>query len=82
MSWADFLYEFNKNFFNPTALSAQQTEFLNFKQENMTIAESVKKFERLVKLCPYLFPTEEQQTKRMLEMFSPDISLPIESGGD
>ena len=30
MSWVDFIYEFNKKFFNPTALSAQQIEFLNF----------------------------------------------------
>ena len=25
MLWADFVYEFNKKFFNPTALSAQQS---------------------------------------------------------
>ena len=60
MSWADFIYEFNKKFFNPTTLSAQKTEFLNFKQDNMTVAEAVKKFERLEKLCPYLIPIEEQ----------------------
>ncbi|KAL5574118.1 hypothetical protein UlMin_023715 [Ulmus minor] len=69
MTWADFVYEFNKKFFNPTALSTQQTEFLNFKQDNMTVAEAVKKFERLAKLCPYMVPTEEQRVKRMLEMF-------------
>ncbi|KAL5575284.1 hypothetical protein UlMin_016983 [Ulmus minor] len=82
MSWADFVYEFNKKFFNPTALSAQQMEFLNFKQDNMTIAEAVRKFERLAKLCPYLVPTEEQRVKRMLEMFRPDISLSVEGGSD
>ncbi len=48
----------------------------------MTVAEAVKKFEWLAKLCPYLVPTEEQQIKRMLEMFRPDISIAIESGGD
>ncbi|KAL5559060.1 hypothetical protein UlMin_035271 [Ulmus minor] len=82
MSWADFVYEFNKKFFNPTALSAQQTEFLNFKQENMTVADAVRKFERLATLCPYLVPTEEQRVKRMLEMFRPDISLSVEGGSD
>ncbi|KAL5567024.1 hypothetical protein UlMin_030188 [Ulmus minor] len=65
MLWADFVYKFNKKFFNPTALSAQQTEFLSLKQDNMMVAEAVKKFERLAKLCPYLVPTEEQRTKRM-----------------
>lgn len=45
--------------FKPTTLSAQQIEFLNLKEDNMTVAEVVKKFERLAKLCPYLDPTEE-----------------------
>ena len=46
------------------------------------VAEAVKKFERIARLCLYLVPIEEQRTKRMLEMFRPDISLAIESGGD
>ena len=82
MTWVDFVYEFNKKFFNPTALSTQQTEFLNFKQDNMTVVAPVRKFERLAKLCPYLVPTEEQRVKRMLEMFRPDISLAVEGRGD
>ncbi|KAL5549797.1 hypothetical protein UlMin_005028 [Ulmus minor] len=48
----------------------------------MTVAETVRKFERLAKLCPYLVPTEEQRVKRMLEMFRPDISLSVEGGSD
>ena len=48
----------------------------------MTVAEAVRKFERLAKLCLYLVPMEEQWVKRMLEMFRPDISLSVEGGGD
>ena len=81
MTWAVFVYKFNKEFFNPTTLSAQQTEFLNFKQVNMTVADAVKKFERLDKLCPYLVSTEDQRVKRRLEMFRPDISLSVEGRG-
>ena len=66
MTWAVFVYEFNKKFFNPTTLSAQQTEFLNFKQDNMTVADAVKKFERLDKLCPYLVPTENRELRGYL----------------
>ena len=40
MTWTDFVDEFNKKFFNPTALSVHQIEFLNFKQDNMTIVET------------------------------------------
>lgn len=55
-------------------------EFLTLKQDGMTVAATVKKFEQLARLCPYLVPTEEQRVKRMLEVFRPDISLAIESG--
>ena len=48
----------------------------------MTVTEVVRKFERLPRLCSYLVPTEEQQTKIMLEMFQPDISYAIERRGD
>ena len=82
MTWAEFIEEFNQKFFNLTAMSTQQTEFLNFKQDGLKVATAVKKFEQLARLCPYLVPTEEQRTKRMLEMFQPDIALAIESAGD
>ncbi|KAL5557083.1 hypothetical protein UlMin_039319 [Ulmus minor] len=81
MTWAEFVEEFNRKFFNPTAMSVQQMEFLTLKQDGMTVAATVKKFEQLARLCPYLVPTEEQRVKRMLEVFRPDISLAIESGG-
>ncbi|KAL5560227.1 hypothetical protein UlMin_036438 [Ulmus minor] len=81
MTWAEFVEEFNRKFFNPTAMSVQQMEFLTLKQDGMTVAVTVKKFEQLARLCPYLVPTEEQRVKRMLEVFRPDISLAIESGG-
>ena len=45
MARADFVYKFNKKFFNPTVLGAQQIKFLNFKHGNMTVAEAVKKYE-------------------------------------
>ena len=66
MTWVVFVYEFNKKFFNPTTLSAQQTEFLNFRQVNMTVADAVKKFERLDKLCPYLVPTKNRELRGYL----------------
>ena len=78
MSWVDFVYEFNKNFFNPTMLSAQQTEFLNFKQDNMTVAEAVKKFEWLSLLSPHWGATNKEDVRNV----SIDIALAIESGGD
>ena len=48
----------------------------------MTVAEAIRKFKQFARLCPYLVPTDEHRVKKMLEMFRPDITLAIESGGD
>ncbi|KAL5583519.1 hypothetical protein UlMin_015961 [Ulmus minor] len=82
MTWEDFKAEFNRKFYNPIAMQEQQTEFLTLKQGMMTVTEAVRKFEQLARLCPYLIPTEEQRTRRMLDMFRPEISLALESRGD
>ncbi|KAL5583320.1 hypothetical protein UlMin_015762 [Ulmus minor] len=81
MSWNDFVGEFNHKYYNPTALRAQQNEFLNLKQGSMTVMEAVRKFEQLARLCPFLANTEEERLRRMMDMFCPDIALAIESGG-
>ena len=81
MSWEDFKIEFNRKFYNSTAMRAQQTEFLNLKQGTMTVAEAVRKFDQLARICPQLVPTEELKVRRMLDMFRADISLAIESSG-
>ncbi|KAL5537823.1 hypothetical protein UlMin_043516 [Ulmus minor] len=54
MTWAEFVMEFNQKYFNPEYMRTQQTEFLNLKQEQMTVTEAVRKFERLERLCPFL----------------------------
>ena len=54
---------------------------MTLKQDGMTVAATVRKFEQLARLCLYLVPTEEQRVKRMLEVFRLDISLAIESSG-
>ncbi|KAL5556706.1 hypothetical protein UlMin_038942 [Ulmus minor] len=71
MTWNDFVGEFNHKYYNPTALRAQQNEFLNLKQGNMTVMEAVRKFEQLV----------QERLRRMMDMFRPNIALAIESGG-
>ena len=58
MSWNDFVVEFNTKFFNMRAMNAQQRDFNNLKQGNMTVTEAVTKFNQLARLCPHLVPTE------------------------
>ena len=73
--------EFNRKYFNPEFLRAQQTEFLNLKQEQMTVTEAVRKFERLERLCHFLKLGERERIRKMLEMFYPDIAIFVKTGG-
>ncbi|KAL5577023.1 hypothetical protein UlMin_018722 [Ulmus minor] len=81
MTWGEFVGEFNQKYYNQAAMRAKQKEFLNLKQGNMTVIEAVTKFEQLARLCPFLVATEEERTRKMMDMFCPDIALAIESGG-
>ena len=56
-------------------------EFLNLKQGQMTVAETVRKFERLEMLCGFLQLSEGERISRMLEMFLPEIAIFVEAGG-
>ena len=47
----------------------------------MTVAETVRKFERLEGLCQFLQLSEEGRIRRMLEMFRPEIAIFTETGG-
>ena len=56
-------------------------EFLNLKQGQMTVAETVRKFERLERLCQFLQLSEEERIRRMLETFRPEIAIFVETDG-
>ena len=47
----------------------------------MTVIEAIKKFERLERLCLFLKLDEEERIRKMLEMFHPDITIFVETGG-
>ncbi|KAL5556308.1 hypothetical protein UlMin_038544 [Ulmus minor] len=80
MTWDEFIAEFNQKYYNRMAMRAQQNEFINIKQGNMSVTEAVRKFDQLARLCPYLVPTEEERVRRMLEMFRPELAVVIDSG--
>ncbi|KAL5582106.1 hypothetical protein UlMin_014548 [Ulmus minor] len=81
MTWEEFVREFNQKYYNQATMRVKQKEFLNLKQGNMTVIEAVTKFEQLARLCPSLVATEEERTRKMMDMLCPDIALAIESGG-
>ncbi|KAL5560671.1 hypothetical protein UlMin_036882 [Ulmus minor] len=81
MTWGEFVGEFNQKYYNQAAMREKQKEFLILKQGNMTVIEAVTKFEQLARLCPSLAATEEERTRKMMDMFCPDIALAIERGG-
>ncbi|GMN59993.1 hypothetical protein TIFTF001_029076 [Ficus carica] len=48
-------------YFNTEVMEAQQDEFDKFRQGNLSVAEAVKKFEQLARLCPHLISSERDK---------------------
>ncbi|GMN64648.1 hypothetical protein TIFTF001_033704 [Ficus carica] len=80
MTWEDFVEEFKEQYFNTEVMEAQQDEFDKFRQGNLSIAEAVKKFEQLARLCPHLISSERDKVRRMMRMFRSDLAVVISSG--
>jgi hypothetical protein len=53
MTWARFKSEFFR-YFSEDLRTKKEVEFLNLKQENLSIAEYAAKFEELSRFCPYI----------------------------
>ncbi|GMN25411.1 hypothetical protein TIFTF001_040705 [Ficus carica] len=80
MTWEDFVEEFKEKYFNTEVMEAQQDEFDKFFQGNLSVAEAVKKFEQLARLCPHLISSERDKVRRMMRMFCSDLAVVISSG--
>ncbi|GMN65406.1 hypothetical protein TIFTF001_034474 [Ficus carica] len=61
-------------------MEAQQHEFNSFRQGNLFVAEAIKKFEQLARLCPHLINFERDKVRRMMRMFYSDLVVVISSG--
>ena len=81
MTLEEFVTKFNLKYFNSEVVRAQQTEFLNLKQAKMSVAETIRKFERLERLCQFLQLSEWERICRMLETFRLEIAIFVETGG-
>ncbi|GMN20977.1 hypothetical protein TIFTF001_043212 [Ficus carica] len=80
MTWEDFVEEFKEKYFNTEVIEAQQDEFDKFCQGNLSVAEAVKKFEQLARLCPQLISSERDKVRRMMRMFRSYLAVVISSG--
>ena len=61
-------------------MRAKQNELINLRQGQMTVTETVRKFDQLARLCLTLVRTEEDRVTRLLEVFHPELTALIETG--
>ena len=54
VTWARFKTEFLRKYFPEDLRTRKEVEFLNLKQENLSVAEYAAKFEELSRFCPYI----------------------------
>jgi len=54
VTWARFKSEFLRKYFPEDLRTRKEVEFLNLKQDNLSVAEYAAKFEKLSRFCPYI----------------------------
>ncbi|XP_024028001.1 uncharacterized protein LOC112093555 [Morus notabilis] len=81
MTWQDFIEEFNERYFNLDNMAAQEDEFNNFRQGNLSVVDAVQKFKQLARLCPHMVTSEREEVRRMMKMFRTDLAVVISGGG-
>jgi len=54
VTWARFKSKFLRKYFPEDLRTKKEVEFLNLKQENLSIAQYAAKFEELSRFCPYI----------------------------
>ncbi|GMN29817.1 hypothetical protein TIFTF001_047969 [Ficus carica] len=79
MTWEDFIQEFNEQYFNISVTREYYNEFNNFRQENLSVTETVKRFNQLARMCPHMVPNKEEWLKRMIGMLRPEIVVIVDS---
>ena len=47
----------------------------------MSVADAVKRFNQLARLCPELVPTDRERIRRLMRMFKIDNALVVDIGG-
>ena len=62
--WPRFLEVFNEDYFSKTVKDQKITEFLNFIQENLTVAEYNAKFMELSRYAPHIVSTESRKARK------------------
>lgn len=66
VTWADFRSVFMKLYFSPALHQAKSIEFLNLKQESMSIDEDQQKFFELLSFAPHINASSEAKYDHFL----------------
>ncbi|XP_038885797.1 uncharacterized protein LOC120076090 [Benincasa hispida] len=66
VSWQQFNQAFYNKYFSLTMRCQKEVEFLNLRQENMSVAEYEQKFDHLSHSVPRLVDTEEKKVERFI----------------
>ena len=73
INWERFRELFEIKYITKDARVAKRREFLNLKQEDMSVDEYIRKFEELSRYAPYLVGTNELKIEQFVEGLRPEI---------
>ncbi|XP_060972248.1 uncharacterized protein LOC133038182 [Cannabis sativa] len=77
MTWLDFVDVFNRKYCSAAILAAKEDEFMNLRQNNFTVTEYARQFDRLAKFAQEIVPTEALRVKRFFKGMNPMIKKDV-----
>ena len=80
MTWARFTTLFNGKYLGEARLAGKVREFLDLRQEKMTVTEYTAKFDALARFAPSIVPTDEARRVKYMHGLRIDIVKQVDSG--
>ncbi|XP_062093672.1 uncharacterized protein LOC133799688 [Humulus lupulus] len=77
MTWADFVQEFSKKYYNAAILVTRVDEFVTFVRGNLSVTDYAQKFDRLARFSPEIVPNEAMRVQRFMRGLKPMIARDV-----
>ena len=81
MSWERFRELFYGKYFTDAMRASRRIEFAKLKQEEMSVAEYIRKFDELSRYAPHMVATNELKVDQFMQGLRKTIVRDLKSGG-
>ena len=81
MTWAIFKELFQNKYFTAPVRAMKMNEFIQLRQETMTVGEYIRKFEQLSRFATHMVNIDVLKVERFLEGLRPELYRDVNMAG-